>query len=268
MSVLSESYMPQIESTLADLRVHESAWGKQRDKMNVYKIELDEVTRELKARHGYDAIEAEMSSERDTIGRLETELFRMRCSLIVGTVDLLYRANPSSWLDMLGQLSGRFHLDFSDPGIPGDDAYLDVFHRFALAVRAPGYWDADPPKLQENGYVWLYEGKVGLGIHRDLIFDNLRAFLSWSDGKLAELGGTWAKAWLSDAAMDREKRRALYEAMRAEFERPVPSESFPGWQDSADSYVCRGCGREVSNPNVLPGGPGRCPACGRDMSRP
>ena len=215
MSTAYDKYMPAIRDLESRLSAEDAEWAGWRDRKSAYDIELAEATRELKAKYGFDEIVSAMDSKRRAIACLEAELLRARCRLVVTTADLLFRADPGVRDRTEAWLAGdAYGLEFSW-GMDGPSP--DAYHAHAAAITDDAWWDGERPAMQENGMIWLHAAGVGTGIGRGLLYDRLGAFLSEADRMLEWLGRQWAESWLAGAALDREKRRALYEAMKKEF---------------------------------------------------
>lgn len=216
MSTISEIYMPEIRRIGEDLQAHEKEWATWRDTSNKYQRELSEFTRDLRRKYNMDEVERKLQAERKEIERIEGQLLKARCRLVAGTSDLLFNANPEAISDTIRALGSEFELEFS-----GCDqrTFSGSYHLLCAAIQNDGWWDSETREVQANGIIWLCNrsSNVGIGIPSKLFRDSLYSFLSWSDGKLTSLAGSWSDQWLAANRMDREKRRALYEAMKKEF---------------------------------------------------
>lgn len=216
MSTISEIYMPEIRRVGEDLQAHEKEWAAWRDASNRYQRELSEVTRELRRKHDMDEVERKLQAERAEIGRIEGRLLKARCRLVAGTADLLFHADPDAVAGTVEAMGGKFKVEFS--GADGS-GFLGRYHVLSESIRDDGWWDLETREFQENGIIWLCDRSngAGIGIPVELFRDGLYSFLAWSDGRLAALAGSWTDKWLEANRMDREKRRALYEALAKEF---------------------------------------------------
>lgn len=216
MSFISDIYSPELRRLCAELGDHEAKWGSFRDRSNAYKTELEAVMAELRKKHSMDEVDGGMAAEMAEIARIEGEMLRARCRLVAGTVDLLFRADPERYRNMLDMLTKEdFGLDISGTHL---DNFLEQYHDLIDLVRSDGWWDSERPAVQENGFIWLSNGGTGIGIHRDVFYDKWYRFLSWSESELTRAGRRWAGRWAGEAAIDVEKRRALYEELRKEFD--------------------------------------------------
>lgn len=213
MSLISEKYLPMEARTMAELEANASAARKNAAALDAYEADLARATEELRRKHGTDALEAErdrLASDAEAMGK---DLRRIRCLLVAGTVDLLLRAMPGRHAGLSWELGAQVPGMKLSEADTGRLSYDDAYHMFTR--QAMEDWPSIDVQPWAGGAAWISDGTVGTAVPASLLDGTAMAgFLSWADGRLAELSADWAEDWVDGMGLDREKREALMAALR------------------------------------------------------
>lgn len=216
MSAVSEKYLPEEAALIQKLGENQKKIGKKDELIRAYDAEVEEAVARLRRKHGIGAVQAERSRLDAERVSLERAMFKTRCRLVVGTIDLLLRAMPGRKAVLAEELGTKVSSLKLSQAETGDVPYEEAYHSFALDVMNDDKFDGLDCDETSDKYVWLEDGTVGTGIPRTLLSGKaIDGFLAWADVRLAELSRAWAEDWVAGAAMDREKRKALMAALAA-----------------------------------------------------
>lgn len=216
----TEKYNGKIFNYCDQLRVAEITDKELNEKLDRYKAELDSATKELKKKHNYEKLMLDISENNNKIDAATEKLLMNRIFLVVSILGELFRANESSFGQVVGEIKSLWNIELSHNSNVSDSTFVACFNAYIKEVCTEENWREREYDMQSNGFIWVdqkcpyhWSPCIGVGI-QDKLLNDLDPFMKWAEDKIGKLSAEWAKRWVEANKVDDIKQRKLLEALR------------------------------------------------------
>lgn len=192
-------------------------------KLDCYQAELDAFVSELDVKYGHgELVQTRDSSERELLDLRFQIRVNTFCCMVTAMLRLV-RADPKNAMTAIKIVCETFHLQFCSNSNVKADNFEACFLSYVNAVTSDSYW------LDFDGYrdgAWYvsqpqehsWEACIGIQVPVSMLDSDLSDFTFDMLTEINLAAANWASRFVSTYADDVQKRRALYDRLRVEFE--------------------------------------------------